>query len=138
MRLKVDIEKLNVDNGYVDVARWFKRYELFFECQNDGKSEEDLGILYLKYLPLYLTGSALLCFEELPEEDQQVYGTVKRRLEAFHSLDSSTAYALFVESRYTGGGVDIFIAELRRFLAVIQLGKADSDKLVLEQFLKGC
>jgi hypothetical protein len=29
MKLKVDIDKTNVDSGFIDVRRWFNRYELY-------------------------------------------------------------------------------------------------------------
>jgi hypothetical protein len=43
---------------------------------------------------------------------------------------------MFVDSRYTGTGVDLFIAQLRHYLSVLCLQKHDSDVLVLEQFLR--
>jgi hypothetical protein len=142
MRLKIDIEKLNVDGGYIDVGRWFNRYELYFDYQiDDGdKTEEgvtvDRSAVYLKYLPLYLSGSALLCFEELPAHERGNYTVVKARLSDFHRLDRSTAYANFITSTYTGNGVDLFVAELRRYLGVLDLSDKNADVLILEQFMR--
>ena len=141
MRIKVDLDKLDVDGGYVDVSRWFSRYELFFDCQLEDKKEEGKNVIdkkstYLKYLPLYLTGSALLCYEELLESERKDYGIVKDRLSAFHRIDRSTAYASFISSTYIGNGVDLFIAELRRYLGVLGIAAEDANVLILEQFLR--
>lgn len=82
MKLRADlVGKFKVDDGPVDVSRWFQRYELFVDC-SEGKmeSEFDRSGLYLRYLPLFLTGTALMCFEEMPHEDKIAYILVKHQL----------------------------------------------------------
>lgn len=152
MRLKVDIEKLNVDGGFVDIRRWFKRYEIYLDTQRQMKSEDteihssdaddenDRAMreqIYLKYLPLHLTGSILCCFEELDEEDTRDYNRVKEQLVSFYSIDRATAYSRFVESKYTGTGVDLYVAEMRKYLGVLGIKRDSQDALLLEQFLRG-
>ncbi len=61
---------------------------------------------------------------------------VKARLSDFHRLDRSTAYANFMSSTYTGNGVDLFVAELRRYLGVLDISEKNADVLILEQFLR--
>ena len=134
----MDIEKLNPDSGFIDIKRWFRRYELFMNLQLGLKEESDSDRFeqYLTYLPLYLTGSALLCFEELPAHEQTDYELVKTRLASYHELDEGQAYAEFVESQYGGEGVDLFIARLRRLLTTLRIDGGVADRLILQQFLR--
>ena len=48
--------------------------------QQDEEDDHDRSREYLRYVPLYLQGSALLCFEELGSEDRSAYEVVKERL----------------------------------------------------------
>ena len=147
MKLKVDIDKLNVDSGFMDVRRWFNRYELYIDAQRpikevkegetvttDDRSEQET--IYLRYLPLHITGSILCCFEELEEADSRDYPKVKELLISYYSTDRSTAYNRFVESKYTGTGIDLYIAEMRKYLGVLGIRRDSQDPLLLEQFLR--
>ena len=71
MKLRADfVVKLDVCQGLVDVPRCFSRYELFIRCaEQKFENDEDFAKKCALYLPLFLNGSALLCFEELGEED---------------------------------------------------------------------
>jgi hypothetical protein len=136
MRLKVDLDKLNPDIQPVDVSRWFKRFELFIDVHLEAKPEVDKKAEYLRILPLYLAGSALLCFEELPYTEQQDYEMIKLRLSSYHQLDDSQAYNKFISSKYEAEGVDVFIAQLRRLLCTtLGVQGPSADKLILHQFL---
>ena len=151
MKLRVDLDKFNPERGTEDPNRWFHRYELFIRSQrtpapavapvvDDNGAPvaemDDIEIIYLRYLPLYLAGSAILCFEELPEEEQEVYQIVKARLCQMFELDPSVAFERFVTSRYAGEGVDIFVAKLRRYVSLIGLPRLSCDRLLVEQFLR--
>ena len=139
MKLRADlVEKLDVDQGLVDVPRWFSRYELFIRCaEQKFENDEDFAKECALYLPLFLKGSALLCFEELEEEDRSQYYRCRARLCEFYRIDHSTAFARFCEAKYVlGSGVDSFIAQLRRYLTLLDLPKTSCDSLILEQFLK--
>jgi hypothetical protein len=147
MKLKVDIDKLNVDSGFVDVRRWFNRYELYIDAQRPikevkegetatGDDRLEKETIYLRYLPLHLTGSILCCFEELEEADSRNYPKVKELLISYYSTDRSTAYNRFVESKYTGTGIDLYIAEMRKYLGVLGIRRESQDPLLLEQFLR--
>lgn len=139
MKLRADlIEKLDVDQGAVDVSRWFSRYELFIRCaEQKFENDEDFAKECAFYLPLFLKGSALLCFEELDEEERNNYALAKSKLCEFYRIDASTAFALFCESKYIcGSGVDAFVAQLRRYVGLLNMPKASCDQLILEQFLK--
>jgi hypothetical protein len=83
-----------------------------------------------------LAGSAILCYEELPEEEQEVYAIVKLRLCSMYELDASQAFDRFVTSRYNGEGVDVFVAQLRRYVSLIGLPRQSCDRLLVEQFLR--
>ena len=85
-----------MDSGYIDVNRWFARYDLFFDCQIDAKEGGNTEAVYLNYLPLYLPGSALLCFKELSVIDRAGGPSVKEPLAAFHKLDRTAAYSNFI------------------------------------------
>jgi hypothetical protein len=139
MKLRADlVEKLNVDDGPVDVSRWFQRYELFVDC-SEGKmeSEFDRSGLYLRYLPLFLTGTALMCFEEMPDEDKIAYILIKHQLCEYFALDATSAYSKFADSKFTPGvGVDGFIALLRRYTNIMKIEKHSADQLILEQFMR--
>ena len=63
------------------------------------------------------------------------YSIVKERLVAFHKIDRTTAYANFISSVYTGYGVHLFVAELRRYLGVPNSTFENANVLILEQFL---
>ena len=147
MKLKVDIDKLNVDSGFMDVRRWFNRYELYIDAQRPikevkegetvtGDDRLEKETIYLRYLPLHLTGSILCCFEELEEADSRDYQKVKELLISYYITDRSTAYNRFVESKYTGTGIDLYIAEMRKYLGVLGIRRDSQDPLLLEQFLR--
>ena len=134
----MDIEKLNPDSGYVDTKRWFRRYELFMNLQLGLKEENEVDRFeqYLTYLPLYIAGSALLCFEELPAKEQEDYALVKTRLASYHELDEAQAYSEFVECKYGGEGVDVCIARLRRYMSTLHIEGEVADRLILQQFMR--
>jgi hypothetical protein len=140
MKLRVDLEKLHPDGGYVDTRRWFDQYERYIQLQcetkTDDQKEENRSKIYLRYLPLFLAGSALICWEELPEAEKQDYEVVKKRLRSYYELDESQAYTMFVTGKYTGEGVDVFVATLRRYLSTMSITGEIADKLILQQFLQ--
>jgi len=138
MKLRADvIEKFDPATG-MDAARWFGRYELFVDI-SEGKpeSEIDRSKQYLSFLPLFLGGDALLCFEEMRDEDRSNYALVKTELCEYYSMDDTTAYSKFCESKFEPGtSVDAFIAQLRKYAGILELGKYSCDKLILAQFMK--
>lgn len=138
MAIKIHpIEKLDPANC-IDVARWFSRYEHFID-NTEGKleNEEDRFARYMRYLPLFLAGDALLCYEEMYEADKEQYGVVKAQLCEFYGLDATTAYSNFTNAKFEpGSSVDAFIAMLRKYAGALDIGKFNCDKLIMEQFLR--
>ena len=138
MKLRADvIEKLDPSSG-MDASRWFTRYELFVDI-SEGKAENELdrSNMYVRYLPLFLAGDALLCYEEMRDEEKVDYAVAKELLCEYYDLDESSAYNKFCGSRFEPGtSVDAFIAQLRRYAGVLELGKYNCDKLILAQFMQ--
>jgi hypothetical protein len=137
MKLKIDLDKFDPDRSHQDASRWFARYELFIGVQGSLElKDEELASNCLRYLPLFLAGSALLCYEELPTAERASYEIVKARLTAFYELDASQAFDRLCTSKYSGEGVDVFVAQLRRYTNLLELPRESADKLIVEQFLR--
>ena len=138
MKLRTDVvEKLDPATC-VDAARWFTRYELFVDIA-EGKAEDDenRSTSYLRFLPLYLAGDALLCYEEMNEEVLGCYSSVKAQLSEYFRMDEATAYNSFCTAKFEpGNSVDAFVAQLRKYASLLDLGKHTSDKLILAQFMQ--
>ena len=134
--------------GHADPQSWFRRYELYMELyvykpesKPEGFSDDVLESLKAKHLPFYLGGKVQATYEQLPVEMQEDFGAVKSKILTAYRMSGATAYSKFVSAKYSGGSVDMFVAELGRLLAMVpgmrSLGAVEKDGLILEQLLRG-
>jgi hypothetical protein len=143
--------------GHLDPGAWFRRYELYIELyvyrtpidkanegsddSGKGDMDESLDRLRGKYLPFFLGGRVLVTYEQLTLGERNHYALAKSRLLAAYMMSPSMAYAKFTSSKFTGGSVDMFAAELRRLLELVpgmqSLAPAAKDGLIVEQLLRG-
>ena len=113
-------------DGTYEFSEWLERLRITAKLR---------GVTNLStVLPLLLEGNAFKVYQNmsLKSRDEEVL-LIKALHDAF-SIDSYTAYCLFVNCKYTHQGVDVFAIELTRLAKIAGIY---SEQILINAFLKG-
>ena len=111
-----------------DLSVWADKLELVARLQKIS----DLTT----FLPLFLAGDAFAVYKKLTDEVKGDYGKLKKALLAAFSVSNYSAYEqLRMRTLQEGKTVDVFLADLRRIVALI--GQADAEPLLKCAFMAG-
>lgn len=107
---------------------WIAKLELVAELQKIGDK--------LKFVPLFLSGSAFAVYQQLAEDVKKDYAKLKAALSTAFSSNAFMAYEeLQGRALADGESVDVYLADLRRLVGLV--GQQNSDPILRCAFVVG-
>lgn len=111
-----------------DVSDWLEKLELVARLQNVTQLET--------FVPLFLSGPAFAVYKQLSDLDKSDYANLKAKLIEAFGVDCYSAYTDLRERVLKDGeSVDVFIADLRRLVAL--MGQTNPEPLLKCAFVSG-
>lgn len=123
-----ELIKTYEDGNSGDFSDWIDKLELVAKLQK----VEDLKA----FLPLFLSGSAFAVYKQLGDSEKNDYDKLKKALLTAFSVNCYSAYEeLRARSLVDGETVDVYLADLRRLVALI--GQGNPEPLLKCAFVAG-
>ena len=127
--IKVSGDMVRPFTGEGDVVAWLQKIKLVAKLG---------GIAELaNFMPLYLEGSAMAVYLEMPEADQADAAKIENRLKEVYTDGPFTAYGKLIGMRWNGESVDVFANELRRLAGLAGFVKEGLEHVVRLAFVNG-
>ena len=122
-------DMVKVFSGEGDVCAWLQKVELV------AKLTQVKNVA--AFLPLYLEGSALAVYLELPDAEKEDEEIIKRKLVEAFSDSRFVAFEKLKVARWTGEPVDVFANEIRRMARASGFVDEGLEEIVKLTFVTG-
>lgn len=118
-------------DGTGDFSAWVSKFRLACELREilDGKH---------KLLPMFLEGSAFAVYKQLPQNKRDDFNLLVKALTAAFSEDCFSAYSALCDRKLGDmEAVDVYLADIKRLVALCEGGEERSPGMVRCAFVSG-